>query len=201
MLPHLDLYMLVGLPSCIVHIILERDRITWLEALVLRRLPFEEAQRVIRWLELYFWSLVVGTLGFGFLIRIHIDIALPHYICSFTGLAGVTLAMAVYLVAPIDFDALGKGCDDGEAWASQVQRWVKTMLRLVLALTALCFASALWKCEGLGDDRRSLVFGVLETATIVGYQFVLGAMVVDDWRMSGGGVTPSIAIDGKEKGA
>jgi len=72
------------------------------------------------------------------------------------------------------------GDDDLAAWTAKTRRWVLPVMKSVLGLTAICVLSAAWKCERLGDDTRSLLFGVLETMVLIGYEFVLGSFIVDD---------------------
>ncbi|CAK0811101.1 unnamed protein product [Prorocentrum cordatum] len=188
MLPSLDVYLFLGVPGSVVHLVLERDRVTWLQSFLKLRTPCCSAHRAARWLEMYYWSLVLGSLSFLMLARVHIDMSWPHYFCSASGLLFTTTALCLYLVMPFQVALVGAdGCSE---WLAQAKRWVFPSLWLVLGLTAMCFASALWKCERLGDDRPSLVFGVLETITITGYQLVLGVFVVDDRMMARTRVAP-----------
>mmetsp|Transcript_87514 Transcript_87514/g.220193 ORF Transcript_87514/g.220193 Transcript_87514/m.220193 type:complete len:326 (+) Transcript_87514:89-1066(+) len=181
MLDNLSLYMIVGTPVSVVYFTLERDRIRWLQALLRQTLPDVQTRHANWWLDRYlvvFATLLVCILLLG---PLHLELPCAHYCCAFCAIFLGFLSISIYLAAPIDLVALEQsGNAEAAAWASRARRVVRPALKFVLALHALALGAAVWKAESLGDDRSALLFGVLETALVLGYQLFAGVFVVDD---------------------
>lgn len=182
MLPYSKLYTYGLGPVLLLQLALEYDRILWLKRLIYERTSYAKDRRVISCLDTYFKCALIGFISFLFLGVFDIEQTIPHYVCAGVGLLFVTVAICSYIRAfgPGDL-ACQKSADESlRRWSSNVRKFELPTLRAVLILTAICFASAAWKTDFLGDDRRSLVFGVLETTVILGYQAMFVAFTVND---------------------
>lgn len=62
-------------------------------------------------------------------------------------------------------------------------RWVRPCVKVVLVVHLMAVVAGAWKAENLGNDTKALLFGIVETAVVLGYQVFMGAMVVDDLMM------------------
>lgn len=185
MLYNLEIYLLVGIPVSIVYFRLEWDRVRWLQALLQEKLPVEEAARPERWLEAYLHTITLTFVFVLLLAPFHLEVPRAHYCCAGAAFFFGFVSICLYLAAPVDFDALSRsaaaaGDTDLQAWAWRVQHRVRPVLKFVLWLHLAAMGAAVWKAEGLGDDRKALVFGILETAVVLGYQFFQGVFAVDD---------------------
>lgn len=184
MLENLKVYVAVGTPVAVVIFALERDRIRWLQGLLLESLPQGQAGRAKRWLELYLWALGLTLLFILSIGPFHLELPRAHYLCTACALTCGSASMGLYLGAPVDLSAVAAAAgEDIGAWTLR-QRWVRPVLKLVLGLHVVALMAGAWKAHNLQDDCAALLFGVLETALILGYQLFQGVFVVDDVMVS-----------------
>merc|ERR1712129_112211 len=187
MLPHSKLYTYGLAPVMMLQMYLEWYRIKHLRMLVRDQMPCSQAVYVSRCLDCYLKCLFVGFPAFLALGHFHIDRTLPHYLLAGTGLVCVTSAFCIYIALPLDSQVLVRWSGQEKVlktWAFQVKSVEIPACKAVMVLTILCMMSAAWKTNYLGDDLRSLAFGVLETIVILGYQVVMALFAIDE-RMIG----------------
>jgi len=196
MLDRLSLFFFVGAPVSVVFFALERDRVRWLQAAVMERLPVEQAKIAARYLEVYLWCLVIMFVFILLLVPFHLDRPRAHYPVAGVALGLGFSSICLYLAAPIDFERLTGGDDALMLWASRQRSCVRPVLKLQALLHVFTLASAVLKGEQLGDDRAALLFGVFETLTILGYQVMQGVFVLDDVVVGSG--LPSMAAPASE---
>jgi len=183
MLPYSNLYTYGLLPGMLIQLHLERHRIKHLNELVREQMPRNQAARLTRCLDRYLTCLFVGFPAFLALGHFHIDRTWPHYLLAGIGLACSSSAFYIYSFLPLDWSLLARWSGQDKllkTWAIQVQSVEIPACKSVLVLTVLCMLSAAWKTAYLGDDLRSLAFGVLETLVIIAYQVVLGVFNIDE---------------------
>mmetsp|Transcript_20246 Transcript_20246/g.51352 ORF Transcript_20246/g.51352 Transcript_20246/m.51352 type:complete len:352 (+) Transcript_20246:92-1147(+) len=182
MLENLNLYLVVGTPVAVVLVVLERDRIRWLQHMLTGALPdAEKARRAKRCLDLYFWTLSTMMMFILLIGPFHLGWPRAHYCCAFSAITCGCISICLYLAATVDLSTVvANGDEEVAAWASGVVQWVRPVLKFVLSLHVLALGSAVWKAESLGDDRSALLFGILETTLVLGYQLFAGIFVVDD---------------------
>jgi hypothetical protein len=200
MLQNLNVFILIGTPVALVYFILEFRRIRWLQTLVRQLMPSENGKRSSSWLEAYLWT-VSASFVFVLLLSIfHIDLPRGHYIVAGCAFSCCLASICMYLYATLDLAALvDRHVEkdlmnrryDFSLWASRVQTWVRPTLKFVVLLHVAAFVAGIWKIQRLEDQRAALLFGVLETAVIFGYQIFLAAFAVDDVMI--GKTMPSIA--------
>jgi len=200
MLSNLNIYMLVGTPVSIAYFILERDRIRWLQTLVMQYSPRDEVKFAVWCLEAYLWTVSTTFVAVVLLSVCHIELPMAHYICAAIAFSFGFTSVCLALLTPIDYSALAanaakacNGCDerldcDFAVWAMRLQSRVKPALMFVVVLHVVALAAGLWKIQCLHDTRAALVFGVAETATVLGYQLFIGIFSVDD-AMVGRGIS------------
>ncbi|CAK0881819.1 unnamed protein product [Prorocentrum cordatum] len=94
------------------------------------------------------------------------------------------MSRPVDLLAPLDIGALAQsgGRPAFAAW-SAAAGWVRPCVKVVLVVHLMAVVAGAWKAENLGNDTRALLFGIVETAVVLGYQVFQGVMVVDDLMM------------------
>jgi len=195
MLDRLCLFFVVGAPVALIFLALERDRVRWIQALVSKHLPAEQARSAVRCLELYLWSLGSMFAFIMLLVPFHLDKPWAHYATAACALTLGFSSICLYLVAPIDVDRLTvSGSSEFTLWASRQHSVVRPLLKCQAFLHVLLLASAVWKGENMGDDRAALLFGVLETLVIVGYQLVQGIFVCDDAIVGTKLPSPSVPV-------
>lgn len=184
MLLHGRLYTLTLALAAAVQLPLEHDRIRWLQQLFTRDMRPDDAMHVCKWLDVYLYGLGLGYLAFLTLGYFDIDTPLLHYFFSGLGLLSTTSAMYAHSTVPCmpSVEATPRNNDDCELakWTIRAKRITRPCLHLIMCLTVICIISAMWKCEKLGDDWRSLIFGLLETMVIVAYQLGVGISAADD---------------------
>jgi len=187
MLQKLDIYMLVGTPVAIVYFILERNRIRWLQAVVMQSLPIGQAKRAASWLEAYLWTLSAGLVCILMLSCFHIELPRAHYMCAAGAFGFCMLSICVYMSAPVDFSLIAAQAnsddqhdDDFAVWALWLRNLVRPTIKVVLALHVVTLVAAIWKIERLGDNFAALIFGIFETSVIVAYQLFLAVFAFDD---------------------
>lgn len=97
----------------------------------------------------------------------------------------------MYLYAPLGLTSLVFKAVDGDVanassesefsqWASRVQTLVRPTLKFVVLLHIAAFIAGIWKIQRLEDNRAAVVFGVLETSVVFGYQVFLAVFALDD---------------------
>lgn len=183
MLPYSNLYTYGLAPGMMLQLYLEWYRILHLRMLVREQMPCIQARYVSRWLDCYLKCLFVGLPAFLALGHFNIDRTLPHYLLAGTGLFCVTSALCIYVALPLDLPRLAHWNGQEKllkTWAFQVKRIEIPACKALIVLTILCMMSAAWKTNYLGDDLRSLAFGVLETVVIIGYQVVMALFAIDE---------------------
>lgn len=187
MLTKLNIYMLVGTPVGVVFFILERSRIRWLQRLVAQCPSSCRTKHAAIWLEAYLWTLSAGLLSVLLLSVCHLDLPRAHYLCAACAFGSCFASVCIYLFAPIDFSALAAQVEpaadhDGDfaIWVSWLQKLVWPALKVVLVLHLAALVAGFWKISRLEDRVAALIFGIVETSVIVGYQFFLAVFAVDD---------------------
>jgi len=181
MLQHIAVYLVVGTPVAITLLALERSRVRWLQGLMARRLGASGAARSVWWLEWYLRTVTVMLVLILMIGPCHLELPFAHYLCAGSALFCGALGMSLYLVATSDLEALADAEDQQLlAWTGRQRRCVRPVLKAVLLLHVLAGAAGAWKSESLGDDGSALLFGVLETSLILGYQLFQAVFVVDD---------------------
>merc|ERR1719215_2140766 len=89
--------------------------------------------------------------------------------------------MSTYLALPIDLETLSKASDPTvAAWARRTADHVRPTLKFVLGMHVASAATAIIKSETMNDDRAALLFGIVETVTILSYQLFVAVFVADD---------------------
>jgi hypothetical protein len=202
MLQNLNAFMLIGTPVAVVYFILECRRIRWLQTLVRQLAPSEDGKRASSWLEAYLWTVSASFFFVLMLAYFHIEMPRGHYIVAGCAFSCCLASICMYLYATFDLSALvdktvendimnGSSKFDYSSWASRVQTWVRPTLKCVVLLHVAAMVAGIWKIQRLEDKRAALLFGVLETAVIFGYQVFLAAFAVDDVMI--GKTMPSVA--------
>eukprot|EP00931_Biecheleriopsis_adriatica_P079495 TRINITY_DN52911_c0_g1_i1.p1 TRINITY_DN52911_c0_g1~~TRINITY_DN52911_c0_g1_i1.p1 ORF type:complete len:299 (+),score=34.14 TRINITY_DN52911_c0_g1_i1:99-899(+) len=187
MLENLDMYTCVGTPVAIVFFVLEYDRISWLQALVVQWLPDNEAKRAVFWLRTYLFTEFSAFVCILLLSYFHLERPRAHYLCAVSAIALGCATISINLFLPVDFNSAveratksGNAGDDFALWAARVQRRVKPVSKFVLGLHVLVLAFGVLKVARPHDRLAALGFGIFETAVIVGYQLYQAVLAVDD---------------------
>merc|ERR1719379_2715592 len=128
------------------------------------------------------------------LVVFHLELPCLHYMCAGLSFGAAFSSICIYVSAPIDFEFLAKqadstmkvqaqGQDAGfRTWTSQQHKYLWPVLRLALGLHFAALAAGMLKMQRLDDNRIALMFGIFETAVILGYQLFLASFAVDDAR-------------------
>eukprot|EP00411_Alexandrium_monilatum_P017809 CAMPEP_0175254512 /NCGR_PEP_ID=MMETSP0093-20121207/37229_1 /TAXON_ID=311494 /ORGANISM="Alexandrium monilatum, Strain CCMP3105" /LENGTH=323 /DNA_ID=CAMNT_0016548835 /DNA_START=38 /DNA_END=1009 /DNA_ORIENTATION=- len=200
MLQNLHVYMIVGTPVAVTLFVLERDRVRWLQDLAEARLPPDEAGCASWWLRSYLNAvslLLALILAIG---PFHLGLPRAHYLITAMALSLGVVSICFYLTALHAFEDLLDSEQGGEfaAWTFRVRCWVRPALKLVIILHILAGAAAVLKAESLHDDLSALIFGILETMVVLGYQLYQGVFVVDDIMV--GRVVPASRVTPEHRG-
>jgi hypothetical protein len=181
MLHNLDIFLLVGSFVGVTLFCLERERVWWLQEHLSENLPSSEATRARWWLEAYFWLLSLMFVFILLLVPFHIELPLAHYFVAANALGLGFLSMCTYLFLPLDFKALAKVEDTAlAAWAVNMSDVVKPTIKFGIGLHVATLVAALLKSEAIDHHGAALLFGVLETATVLSYQVFQVAFMTDD---------------------
>jgi hypothetical protein len=183
MLHRIAVYLFVGTPVAITLVALEYSRVRWLQGLMNQRLGTSRAARSVWWLEQYLRTVMVMLTLILMIGPCHLELPVAHYLCAGAALFCGATGMCLYLIATADLGSLiRRGTEDQQllAWTDRVQNCVRPVLKAILLLHVLALLAGAWKSESLGDDGSALLFGVLETSLILGYQLFQAVFVVDD---------------------
>lgn len=169
MLTKIPLYMLIGVPVAVVLLVLERDRVRWLQQRVTGTLPAEEAQRTVHRLEAYL-RLVIAMLGCILALGpLHLELPWLHYPCALLAILCGFCALGVQLSLPVS--------------ASGLSPRARSTVGLIFAFHFAALAAGHWKASGLGDDVRALCFGVVETLLVLLYQLWMALYTTEELQM------------------
>jgi len=186
MFHNLEIFTLVGTPVAFIYFNAERRRVRWLQAFVAdSKLDCEQAHFMSQVLELYYWLVSIAFVFVLLLAPFHLGNPRGHYLFAGGAFSFGFGSICTYLWVSKDFSAIAEATGDASkvAWASRVDRWVRPTLKTVAWLHVVAFVAALLKAEDLADDRKALLFGVLETLTVLGYQAFVAVFAVDDEAM------------------
>jgi hypothetical protein len=178
---HLFLFFTVGSVVAAVLFYLERKRVRWLQRRLCSILPTKEAELATRKLQLYLRLFYATLVSILLLAPFHIDHPRAHYAMVAVTLTFGVACMSTYLALPIDLEELSKASDPTvAAWARRTADHVRPTLKFVLGMHVASAATAIIKSETMNDDRAALLFGIVETVTILSYQLFVAVFVADD---------------------